>query len=245
MSELTDTVRFTIYPHEVAADKRASLPNIGAYMLDAAGEAAERRGFGIDLMHANGRAWVVSRMSIEMYEYPCECSRIDITTWIHATGHVASERQFEIRNSAGVVIGKASTLWSIIDFNTRKLVDLIDTTDLSDYVDTTDRNIAAPQRVNTHTADTDNISTHRVVYSDIDMNRHVSSMKYLQWALDALPFDYISTHRVVKCDINFVNEVQAGQTVTIRHSQSDAEHFFDIQNTDGRTCCKIRLVTDY
>ena len=69
---MTNTFDFYIYPREADASKRISLQNIGAFILDAAGMAAKARGFGMDYMHANGLAWVTSRISIEMTEYPHE-----------------------------------------------------------------------------------------------------------------------------------------------------------------------------
>ena len=122
---MTNTFDFYIFPREADASKRISLQNIGAFILDAAGMAANAHGFGMDYMHKHGLAWVTSRIAIEMTEYPHEYETISIETWVEDCTSIFSTRNFLIYNDKKEVIGQASTLWSMIDFNTRKMVDLL------------------------------------------------------------------------------------------------------------------------
>jgi acyl-CoA thioesterase FadM len=134
---MTNTFDFSIYPREADVSKRLSLQNIGAFILDAAGMAAKTRGFGMDYMHERGLAWVTSRIAIEMMEYPHEYETISIETWVEDCTSIFSTRNFLIYNSRKEIIGQASTIWSMIDFNTRKMVDLLKSTDLGNHVATT------------------------------------------------------------------------------------------------------------
>lgn len=240
---MTNTFDFYIYPREADASKRLSLQNIGAFILDAAGMAAKARGFGMDYMHEHGLAWVTSRIAIEMIEYPREYETISIETWVEDCSSIFSTRNFLIYNSQKEVIGQASTLWSMIDFNTRKMVDLLKTTKLADHVVTTQKELFTmdkPKRVD-YKGDGDAILTHRVVVSDIDMNQHVNSMKYLQWAIDTLSLDDIMNTTIKRLDINYLREALYDQNIQIHCEPVENVRKFELRNEEGIACCRIQL----
>ena len=195
---MTNIFDFYIYPREADASKQLSIQNVGAFILDAAGMAAKARGFGMDYMHEHGLAWVTSRIAIEMKEYPREYETISIETWVEDCTSVFSTRNFLIYNANKEVIGQASTLWSMISFETRKMVDLLKSTDLAKNVITAEKElftINKPKRID-YKVEGKPAHIHQVVISDIDMNQHVNSMKYLQWALDTMSLDDIMTKKV-------------------------------------------------
>ncbi len=240
---MTNTFDFYIYPREADASKRISLQNIGAFILDAAGMAAKSRGFGMDYMHANGLAWVTSRIAIEMTEYPREYETISIETWVEDCSSIFSTRNFLIYNNKKEVIGQASTLWSMIDFKTRKMVDLLKTTDLANHVITTQNELFTmnkPKRID-YKEDGNIALTHRVVVSDIDMNQHVNSMKYLQWAIDTLSLEKIMNSTIKRLDINYLKEALYNQNIEIYRTDIDNQKHFELRNEEGQACCRIQL----
>lgn len=241
-----DVFEFYVYPREVDATKRISLANLGACVLDSAGLAAAKRGFGMNDMHARGTAWVVNRMVMEILEMPAEYETIYITTWIESITAVASMRNFLVHRAGGQLLVKVSTLWSVIDFKTRKLVNLLDAADLSGL--TVNRNddkaimpMPVPVRIDISSGLEMKRFQHTVVYSDIDMNRHTSSMRYLQWALNTIPLTYLSETKIGRVDINFTKETLFGEQISIDRGITDNGFVFDIRNEEGQGCCKIRL----
>lgn len=47
---------------------------------------------------------------------------------------------------------------------------------------------------------------HRVVYSDIDFNSHVNTMRYIAMMFDLLPIERAAQERAVRLDIHFLHE---------------------------------------
>ena len=64
----------------------------------------------------------------------------------------------------------------------------------------------------------------RILYSDIDINRHLYSMRYLQMALDSLDIDYLAQHQISDIDLNFLSEVLWGETVDVIRRSEDNAH---------------------
>lgn len=148
-----------------------------------------------------------------------------------------------IYNSKKEVIGQASTLWSMIDFQTRKMVDLLKKTELANHVLTTQNELftmTKPERVDCKSGE-EPTYIHKVVVSDIDMNQHVNSMKYLQWAIDTLSLDDIMNTTIKRIDINYLREALYDQNIEVYRTDIDNQKRFELRNQEGQACCKIQL----
>ena len=80
---------------------------------------------------------------------------------------------------------------------------------------------------------------HTVVYSDIDFNGHVNSMKYLEWMIDTLGAEELAAldpppDRPLRVDINYLHEARLGDAVVICRDGL----VFEVRNTDGVALCR-------
>ena len=82
---------------------------------------------------------------------------------------------------------------------------------------------------------------HRVVVSDIDMNQHVNSMKYLQWAIATLSLDDIMKTTIKRLDINYLREALYNQNIGVYSDDFNNQKRFELRNEAGQACCKIQL----
>ena len=94
---------------------KATLPLIGSFILQAATNHAQKRGFGYDRMMTSGMAWVLSRLSVEMLEYPLHDSELTIETWVEAVANYFTRRCFRIADREGKTLGHALSIWAAID----------------------------------------------------------------------------------------------------------------------------------
>lgn len=94
---------------------RVTLPMIGNYLIHAASSHAGERGFGFNDMSERHTAWVLSRLAIEMKEYPTAFDKINLYTWIDEVGRLFTSRCFELADENGkpldspVLFGRLST----------------------------------------------------------------------------------------------------------------------------------------
>lgn len=224
--------RFEVDPQQVDFTLRMTVPALGSEVLNVAGVDAQRKGFGIDVLNRDNYSWVLSRMALEIDDRPEQYTPYKITTWVNEYTRLMSTRNFTLHDAQGREFGRAVTQWCVIDLTARKAVDLsalardhADT--LCDAPSPTDkpRKILGivPQQ----------LSEHRVVYSDIDFNRHVNTMRYINMMFDCLPIESLAEVRPVRLDVHFMQECRYGQLLTIGYEQRDGVSLFEISNGEA------------
>ena len=87
---------FEIKYQEVDERKKLRLFNLENYLLEVAGLVADELGFGIKHLHPRGLTWILTRLSVEMYELPTYCENMRFETWIESNVHMLSTRDYRI-----------------------------------------------------------------------------------------------------------------------------------------------------
>ena len=73
---------FVTEPYLLDFRGRVTIPMIGNYLIHVASSHAAERGFGFNDMSERHTAWVLSRLAIEMIEYPAMSEPITLYTWV-------------------------------------------------------------------------------------------------------------------------------------------------------------------
>lgn len=237
--EKTHTVSFAAYPQQMDCTGRLSLPMLVNALIDCAGIAAKANGFSIESLNAHGQTWVLSRLSIAMQHFPqaYECYRVQ--TWIESCGLLATTRNFRIMAADDTEIGTACSLWSVINVQTRQPVNLSTFAPIHALSTGESVAIAKPIRI-AEFAPAETERTHTVVYSDIDINHHVNSTRYIEWMLDNCKMTQFLNHRIITCQLNYHHEAVLGDKVQIRSLQRDMQTFFYVVGA-AQKLCSMRL----
>ena len=152
-----------------------------------------------------------------------------------------STRNFTVGDAGGRIFGRVVTQWCMIDLTSRRPVDLTTPAVAATYgrylVDAPSP-ADAPRRITSVAPQRER--SHEVVYSDIDFNRHVNTLRYLDMMLDMLPIESFAGERAVRMDINFQRECRYGQTLTIGHERRDACDLFEI-SAEGSPAVRAAL----
>lgn len=230
---------FRIDPQEVDFTLRATLPSLLAAILNAAGLDAHNRGFGVDAINAGNRSWVLSRMAVEIDRRPEQYTDYALLTWISDYGRVLSTRNFTLADSSGAEFARAVTQWAMIDLDTRSAVDLSWVgREHADAVVAVEPPAERPRKI--RAVEPDFSVDHRVVYSDIDFNRHVNTIRYVEMMVDCLPVEWPTQERPVRIDIHFLRECRYGQTLAIgcRLCEEERTALFEVATDDGQAAVR-------
>jgi len=232
---------FKVLPFEVDFRGKITLPNLTNYMLVAAGCHAEESGFGILEINQNNHSWVLSRLVIEMFHYPEHYDEIRIETWVESVIRTFSMRNFAILNKDGQALGYARTVWAMIDQNTRKPVDLTQTA-ISEIINN-NKECPIEKSGKIPFLSGEPHETFSIKYSDIDINHHFNSSKYVEHVIDAFTLHKFHKRDIYRFEIEYINEGVFGETISLyKQENPDNEFFVELKNENGQTLCKSRII---
>ncbi len=227
---------YEIKYQEVDGRKKLRLFNLENYLLEVAGTVADELGFGIAKLHPMGLTWILTRMSVEMYELPTHCQKIRIETWIESNAHMLSTRDYRIY-SDDRLIGQCKSVWAVLDLEKREIVNIFDHPMFADCID--GEVIDMPRVRMTTIPEPTGCVPHKIVYSDIDYNGHCNSCRYLQAMTDAFLPDYYG--KKLRLDLNYSKEAMLGETLQTYYLVTEEGVQYQQKNENGETSCSAKI----
>jgi len=221
---------------------KATLPMIGGFMLQAATKHAEERGFGYSSMTEIGRAWVLSRMGIEIYEYPQNETVFKMNTWVADVNKLFTERCFSFENADGKEIGFARSIWASIDMETRRPTNVLELEGLSDYVNKEKECPINGMKKILPIKDAEIEDRFLVKYSDIDINKHLNSMKYIEHFVDQFGLEMFKEKEIRRFEINYISEAHYGAIIDMLRKEENKD-VFTLEMKHGDTIVSSSRVT--
>jgi len=226
---------FTIDAYLTDFRGKATLPMIGGFMLQAATKHAEERGFGYSDMTSQQRVWVLSRMAIEVHEYPKNDTVFIIKSWIVGVNRLFTERHFAFEDENGKILGYARSLWASIDLETRKPTNLLELYGLSDYIHNDRQAEIEPLgKIPALKENFEKAADFIVKYSDVDINKHLNSMKYIEHFVDVFDIDMFREKEIRRIEINYISEGHYGSKLDILKKETE-EGIYILEMKDKET----------
>ena len=215
--------------------RQLTMPALVTYLLDAATNHATGRGFGFDDMAKQHMLWVLSRLVIDIRDYKKLSGPIRIFTWIDGVDRILTFRCFEIVTHQGEPVGFARSAWAGINFDTRRPVSL-ETFGLQAY------RVERPcpvtfEKYEIPLDESPSIVPYAVRYSDLDMNGHFNSVKYIEALLDLFDIELYRTLTITRFDITYQAEAFYGMELTLTKKQiSENEYVTSMHNAEKPIC---------
>lgn len=209
-----------LHSWEVDRRGRARPDILFSFMLDSAWAHANNSDFSYEALREEGQLWVLSRFLAVFHELPKWNDELTIETWSKGTDKVFGLRDFAVYSDSGKKLISATSAWLVIDRKTSRIqrIDLLNNSFplLSERHEIESKLEKIEGRETTKTP-----FGHVVVYSDLDVNRHVNSAKYLTWILDSFPTELLDERDLKSFEMNFLAEAQTGDGVYV--GSDDAE----------------------
>jgi acyl-ACP thioesterase len=220
-------------------------------MLNAADFHSTDRGFGMQYLNTVQKTWVLSRLAIEMDEMPPMYCRFTVETWVESAMRYFTNRNFRVLGTSprggqeGVVYGYGRSIWAMIDTATRQPTDLLAIND-GDIARWIEKDHTCPiergGRVKMSN-EAELVKTIDTNYSDIDINGHVNSVKYIEHVLDLWPLDWYRDHQVRRFEIAYVAEGHQGDRLSFyREQTAPQEYCVRIAKDDGTELARSKVV---
>lgn len=222
------TYSFVAEPFHVDFTGRLTMGVLGNHLLNCAGFHATERGFGIATLNESNYTWVLSRLTIELEEMPLQYESFSVQTWIENVYRLFTDRNFAILNKDGKPIGYARSIWAMISMDTRKPADLLSLHNGSivDYICQKECPIEKPGRIKVNQKELAGEVVTK--YSDIDINGHVNSIRYIEHILDLFPLEIFREKRIRRFEMAYNAESYYGDTLAF-YKEQVSENEYDIE----------------
>jgi len=243
MLPIIGSFKFHIESYVCDFKGKATLPVMGNFILQAATIHAQERGFGYEAIVKDNIAWVLSRLSIEMSEYPGHDEDLIVETWVEDVTRFFTQRCFRFINKDGNTIGYARTIWAAIDMKTRRPIDIPAwRPDLAEYVDNTkecpvEKPLKIPAVENVESS-----MGYSVRYSDIDINRHMNSIKYIEHTLNVFDLEVFKEYDIRKFEIVYLSEGGFGNKLKLYKEKIGSNEYLIDTKKDGESICRVRII---
>ncbi len=236
--------KFTTKWHDTDANRIVTASKILMYMQETGNLQCKEYGNPLDEMRdEKGQGFILGSISVKMFKPIYAYEDIEVFTWCKETRGFSFVRYFEIMRG-GETVAAASSLWALVDVNTKSLVRGDESMDQFYPIDTPLDETLLPKKVRIkRDAELTFIGERKIMFSDIDYNMHMNNTKYPDMVFDFLPDredKYISG-----ISLSYVKEAHYEDTVSVHIGELDENGYREVvtKNSAGERCleCKVQL----
>ena len=230
----------TVHVNDTDVNGIASASHVLRYMQEAADLQLRDYGPSGDTLRKDGLAFILSRFSMCLYRPLYAYDPIIATTWACPSRGASFERCSRLMRGDDL-ISELYTVWALVHIEDRSLCHVEDIS----FGFSPEEPLAfdAPKRVHLPRGlELPLIGERTVVYSDLDVNRHMNNTNYPDMLCNYIPGG-MPGRRVVRMAIHFMNEAQAGDSLRIYGAEYDSSTFFRTVGRNG-TGVEAEFVTD-
>lgn len=234
---------FYLTAAEVNAQEEMPLSRLVTLIIDTATGHANLLGFGYAHMMESNTSWVLSRLSVDILRMPGVNRGYRLVTWVSSVNRIYSERLFELKDAAsGETVAWAHTTWMAIDMDSRRPTDLLCHQALVDVI--TEREFGGDKGGKLQPLGDDARGyTYIFKVSDIDVNRHVTTRRYIDLITDIWPLDMYAESRVSRFEIAFKREARyAEEALTLMSPHAGVDGAYDTEVRVGDNTCALARI---
>lgn len=206
---------FFLTAGECNAEGWMPLPLLVSRIIEVATNHANSLGIGYARLIEMDLAWVLSRVSIEIDTLPGINDNYVLNTWIESTNRLFSERCFSLTSTDGKLYASARTTWAAICISTRQAAN---PAVLGEVLFPENPPVCGVTQAKRTPVLPDGAESRDYTfrYCDIDFNRHVNTVRYVELILNHWGLDWYDSNKIQRFDIAFHHECHFGETVVVR-----------------------------
>ena len=219
-------IKTTVDIHDVDYNGIAKASSILKYIQCAAQCQLNEGGMSYDELKRNNRAFLLSRMKLEVLRPLRAYTPITAITYPCESRGYSFLRCYALE-SDGEIVARAISVWALIDTETKALVRV---NDFNLGLPTLPQNglvLGAMKMPSTLT----DIGGYGVHYGDVDQNMHMNNTKYPNMYSNFLP---LNKRMIRSISINYMNEAQIGDKLRVQRSEEDGLFYFRTIRSDGK-----------
>ena len=212
--------------HDVDYNGVARTSALMRYIQGAAQSQLTDNGLSYDELKARRRAFIISRIKMEFTEPVYAYEKLSAITFPCDSRGYSFLRCYALEKD-GITIGRAVSVWALIDTETRSLVKV---SDFELGLDTYSPLEISLTRI-AHPANMIKVGSYKVLYGAVDQNKHMNNTVYPDMISAFLPLE---NKRIKTISISYLSEAPADETLTVYRGEENGLYYFRTVRSDGK-----------
>ena len=177
------------------------LENIGSYHSDIAG-------YGTNDIPIKKLSWILLDWKLKVIKRPTYGENLEIHTWARVANKFFTYRDFEIYDGNKNLCAIATSKWTLVNIEEGKMSKI--TEDVINSYKPEEKEVFEKEKLEKLQEPKEFISniTYTVKRKDIDINKHMHNLYYLDLAYEALPEDVYNTNIFDNVRIMYKKEIK-------------------------------------
>lgn len=203
------------------------LENIGSYHSDIAG-------YGSNDIPIKKLSWILLDWKLKVINRPTYGETLEIHTWARVANKFFTYRDFEIYDANKNLCAIATSKWTLVDIEEGKMSKI--TKEVIDSYKPEEKEVFEGEKLEKLKEPKDFISStiYTVKRKDIDINKHMHNLYFLDLAYEALPEDVYNIEVFDNIRIMYKKEIKLGDTVVCKYTKKDDKHIVVIKSQDEK-----------
>lgn len=233
---------YLVHYYETDAHKQLRVTSLMNYFEEVALLQSESKKVGLDYYQKNNVAWMLHKWDINLHRSPVFGQQILIRTLPVSIAGFMGFRKFWVFDENGETLVTADSAWLFINTqNKRPLRISDDMKHAYGHFDQPESRLEIPEIP--AISHTDFSNEFKVRHADIDINLHVNNVRYVDWALEAVPVEILRSMMLSAIRIIFRKETVYGQKINSQVqliNQADSvKCIHNIVDEQGRDVCGL------
>ena len=234
--------QYTTKWHDTDGDGVMRPSALLVYMQETAN--VQCREYGMDLNtlhHKEGKGFLLSRMMVRVFTPLRAYEDIEVRTWCIDNRGYNFIRCFSVHRGEELT-ALAVSHWALVDIHEGKMIRTTDFRRDFPYGELPDEALL-PARVRIPaSAEMDAVGQRRIVYSDLDFNRHMNNTRYPDMICDFLPS--MDGKWVTSLSLSYLREAAFGDRLTVHRAAAEGEgegYLIRTTREDGAVCLEAAV----
>ncbi|MBZ0177924.1 MAG: hypothetical protein K8F36_01445 [Melioribacteraceae bacterium] len=210
-------------------------------MQNTAWKHAEDLGIGYSHLIKKNLIWVLSRVRVEIDEYPLWNDILTIKTFPIGCDNLMCYRDFLFFKNE-LQIGKGTSAWFVINIDERR------PQRVKSYYDNNIKPLPSifKERIGKLNLkfETEPAFRTKVDFKSIDVNGHANNAKYLDWITDYYDSEFLTNNTLQEFEINYISEAVLNDEIEIQiKKEKDDHNYFLIKNRiTNKEICRAKTL---
>ncbi|MBZ4676503.1 MAG: acyl-ACP thioesterase [Anaerophaga sp.] len=231
--------KLVISSFDVGASGHLETPALMRHLQEAAARHAIALGVGFEDFIKENIFWALTHLQVEVNRWPKMNENVTVETWPRNIQKLYTTRDYLLKDTQNNILIRGTSAWIMVDIKRKRPVRPNERLQFMPFLPELKALGEFPEYISTKPENKLTEHRHEVVYSDLDINRHVNNTRYMEWVMDAIAT--IREQEIASFNIHFTSEFRKGETGIIKignSQQMKGSIIFNIEHAESaKTGC--------